>query len=518
MLRLPSFHAEPPETRFPLSGRSAVFILDALASGRPAIGPAAPRGLASPLAAALASDPLLLWWTLLACCDQGATLDPLPTTESLAGWLQGHPEYWGQVDFIAVEPDQREAWSQAAGESLLVAELAAQLASPDDQPAVSMLAHLAIAQEHVSAWTTAPWPWSWTQLTARHTKLAHHVNLIRDALAGRRDWPASLPQKDKQLRRRRRELAAQWRSVCGPESFKQIVTRLQSPADATPSSGEYGERLEQEKLAALAEFAAGAGHEINNPIATIAGRAQLLLRHESHPERRRDLATIHRQAMRVHEMIADLMLFARPPDLNPQWFDLGGLLDELAAGLQPQCEQQEAELRIAPPGAPLWIRADRTQIAVAIRSLCDNSLEATGPQATIEVRSQFTAGPAPEPADQTDAADRPPHALRAPHFNHLALASQAAGSAGDFEAGWLQIEVVDDGPGISAEVRRHLFDPFFSGREAGRGLGVGLSKCWRIVTMHGGTIEVESLAPRGCRFVVRLPVAATESPVLQSPA
>src|SRR5690606_20308915 len=71
--------------------------------------------------------------------------------------------------------------------------------------------------------------------------------------------------------------------------------------------------LEREKLEALAEFAAGAGHEMNNPLAVIAGRAQLLLKDETDAQKRRELAVIHAQAMRVHEMIADLMLFARPP-------------------------------------------------------------------------------------------------------------------------------------------------------------------------------------------------------------
>ena len=55
-----------------------------------------------------------------------------------------------------------------------------------------------------------------------------------------------------------------------------------------------------------------------------------------------------------------------------------------------------------------------------------------------------------------------------------------------------EVIVRDDGPGISEAVRRHLFDPFFSGREAGRGLGFGLSKCWRIVTDHGGQVVVNN--------------------------
>src|SRR5215475_2776470 len=85
-------------------------------------------------------------------------------------------------------------------------------------------------------------------------------------------------------------------------------------------------RLEREKHESLKELAYGASHEINNPLANIAARAQTLLEDEHDPERRRKLVAIHRQAMRAHEMIADLMLFARPPQLNIAEFDLGQLV------------------------------------------------------------------------------------------------------------------------------------------------------------------------------------------------
>ena len=66
------------------------------------------------------------------------------------------------------------------------------------------------------------------------------------------------------------------------------------------------------------------------------------------------------------------------------------------------------------------------------------------------------------------------------------------------------VEVTDNGAGIAEEVRQHMFDPFYSGREAGRGLGFGLSKCWRIVGLHGGRVEVENL-PDGARLRIELP-------------
>ncbi len=76
------------------------------------------------------------------------------------------------------------------------------------------------------------------------------------------------------------------------------------------------EAVEAEKIAAMAEFAAGAGHEINNPLAVIAGRAQLLLRDEADPERRRDLALMNAQAMRVTRNDRRSAVVCR---LRPNW-------------------------------------------------------------------------------------------------------------------------------------------------------------------------------------------------------
>jgi signal transduction histidine kinase len=227
----------------------------------------------------------------------------------------------------------------------------------------------------------------------------------------------------------------------------------------------FAAALEREKLEAMAEFAAGAGHEINNPLTVIAGRAQLLLQGETDPERRHALALISAQAMRVYEMIADMMLFARPPKLNVERFDAVELVGSLVADLQPAAARQETVLVRSGLTAPLEIEADRTQFAVAIRALVQNAFEALGSGGHVCVELESTA-------------ER------------------------------LGICVTDDGPGVSEEERRHIFDPFFSARQAGRGLGLGLSKCWRIVTNHGGTAEVESEPGHGARFSVAWPIAA----------
>jgi signal transduction histidine kinase len=235
-------------------------------------------------------------------------------------------------------------------------------------------------------------------------------------------------------------------------------------------------KLEEEKLAALAEFAAGAGHEINNPLAVICGRAELLLRQETHPERRRDLATIHAQARRVYEMIADLMLFARPPRPAMKTIDVAALLRELLEELRDRCKERGIEVRLRCPANALPLRADAAQLLVALRAICDNSLDA------------LSGG------------------------GHLEILAENVEPVGGEIQGAIRIEIRDDGPGFGEEVRRHLFDPFFSGRAAGRGLGMGLAKCWRIVRMHGGTIDAESHHGCGASLMITLPLGQPDPP------
>lgn len=234
---------------------------------------------------------------------------------------------------------------------------------------------------------------------------------------------------------------------------------------AAKSGRSFDARLEQAKLDAMKELAYGASHEINNPLANISARAQSLVRDETDPERRRALEAIHQQALRAHEMISDLMLFARPPQLVRQAVDVPQLLRAVQAELAAECRRREIELHIDAADELPAVSADAVHLAVAVKALCTNALEAIGRGGRIEVAA-------------------------------------ALGRNGKS----LAITVSDNGPGISAETRQHIFDPFFSGREAGRGLGFGLSKCWRIVAEHGGTVTVAAGAEKGAVFTIDLPL------------
>jgi signal transduction histidine kinase len=230
---------------------------------------------------------------------------------------------------------------------------------------------------------------------------------------------------------------------------------------------DFAGQLEKEKLLAMKELAYGAGHEINNPLANISSRAQTLLRQETDPDNRRKLATINAQAFRAHEMIADMMLFASPPPLELRSLRVDPLIDEVIDQLKPVAQAQGTRIEREVVESLPDIEADPVQIQVALQAICANSLEALGYGGQVQINAL---------AETTDGV----HAVA--------------------------VRIRDTGPGIPPDVRRHLFDPFYSGREAGRGLGFGLSKAWTIVTAHGGRIEVESDAEVGATLLVRLPV------------
>jgi signal transduction histidine kinase len=235
--------------------------------------------------------------------------------------------------------------------------------------------------------------------------------------------------------------------------------------------------LEEEKLEAMAEFAAGAGHEINNPLTVISGRAQLLLRDEPDPERRHALALISVQAMRVYEMIADMMLFARPPQPVLQQVELLGIIDAVVVDLSSRCAVQETAMHRSGDPGPIFVEADSVQLQVALRAVCQNGFEALQSGGHIEIEVEKTE-------DSPTSSRRPE----------------------------VRIHVRDDGPGLKPDERRHAFDPFYSARQAGRGLGLGLSKAWRIVANHGGGIEVESEPGHGATFTIVLGRLGNEAP------
>ncbi len=245
----------------------------------------------------------------------------------------------------------------------------------------------------------------------------------------------------------------------------ELDSVLSRRLDSKQADQSFEKRLLEEKLASMKQLAYGASHEINNPLANIASRAQTLLRDEKDPDRRRTLAKINEQAFRAHEMIADMMLFAHPPqpeitnvNANQLVDHVRRVIDELQAG---EPNPTPVEIKNSTQGDDPF-ELDEVQFSEAVKAVIKNSLEATAGCGTVQVE------------------------LRKREES-------------------LEVLVSDDGPGVDAAQQKHMFDPYYSGREAGRGLGFGLSKAWRIAQLHGGEISQENLPSGGAQFCLRIP-------------
>lgn len=273
-----------------------------------------------------------------------------------------------------------------------------------------------------------------------------------------RNWPELLSA-----------LVLQFPEATEPSSDKQqrvleaITCRLLSLVTDRPLTIPTPELLE-----AMAEYSAGAGHEINNPLASILGQTQLLLKSESLIERRQSLETIGAQVWRIRDMIGNSMLFARPPVLQPSLFNLIHPVQEAMESLEDLAEESGVEFRLSSASEKMLITADRSLISQLLTELIRNGIEAIRGAGrpgivTIHVRENLP--------------------------------------------GLAELTITDDGPGLLTDVaRRNAFNPFYSGRSAGRGLGFGLCLAWRIVRLHRGLIFLQERTDSGTACHLALPL------------
>ena len=250
-------------------------------------------------------------------------------------------------------------------------------------------------------------------------------------------------------------------------SGASLVVRLEERADELHKAlGDLAhlseERIRDAKLAGLVELAAGAWHEINNPLAVISGNAQRLLRTEQDPDREESLRLIVRQTHRISSILRDLMQFARParPErgATPAYEVVAAVRDDLAA----LAAERGVRFEIVSAPADVWVDADPKQLRHAVAAVARNAIEAA-------------------PRDG---------------WAHLLCETDTRGVA---------FVVEDSGPGLDADATEHAFDPFFCGRSAGRGRGLGLSVAWRLARENGGDVRHETAAGGPTRFVVVVP-------------
>jgi two-component system NtrC family sensor kinase len=228
--------------------------------------------------------------------------------------------------------------------------------------------------------------------------------------------------------------------------------------------------LQSEKMAALGQLVSGIAHELNNPLTSIQGYAQLLLGRRSATDRAEDAARISQEAERAGRIVKNLLLFSREakPERHP--VHLNEVIERTLSLRSYELKLENIEVELALDPALPQVLADATQLQQVVLNLIVNAEQAIADGRGEEARD-----------------------------GHILIRTRRV--SGDR----LTMEVSDDGPGIPAEIASRIFDPFFTTKPAGVGTGLGLSIVYGIVQEHAGEITVDSLPGRGATLIVELP-------------
>jgi PAS domain S-box-containing protein len=222
-----------------------------------------------------------------------------------------------------------------------------------------------------------------------------------------------------------------------------------------------------DRLAALGNMAGGFAHELNNPLTSVIGYSQLLLDRKDLPQDvRSDLTGIYEEAQRASEVIKNFMVFAlkRPQQKQPS--DINDLIKDVLK-LRKHAHRKNnitVKTNFDPELPPVTVGP------VRMRQVFLN----------IVTNAEYFMFDANEKGILTITTEKTVDIVRA--------------------------SFSDDGPGISPENLGQIFNPFFTTKEIGQGIGLGLSTCHSIVTEHGGKIYVESEPGKGATFIVELPI------------
>ncbi|HYF48596.1 MAG TPA: ATP-binding protein [Planctomycetota bacterium] len=253
-----------------------------------------------------------------------------------------------------------------------------------------------------------------------------------------------------------------------------------------------------EKLNALGNLAAGVAHELNTPLGTILGYAQMLLDDERSPSR--ELKAIEDQARRCRKIVQSLLDLAHKTGGGREKCSPNQLVMKVRDLLAHAMNLRGIELRLnlaEPPPVFNVSVSEFEQVLVNLITNAADALESTVPA----LAGAIAAGEGGAPAGTAGSASRL-RAVLAPRGAAISIQTR-------IQHGQVVLAVEDNGPGVPADITEQIFEPFFTTKAAGKGTGLGLSIARRIVEDHGGTLE---LVPRpddlpGARFEIRVPAA-----------
>ncbi len=223
--------------------------------------------------------------------------------------------------------------------------------------------------------------------------------------------------------------------------------------------------LQSERMAAIGRVSAKIAHEIRNPLSSISLNAEMLedelsVATSDPAELRPMLSSISREIDRLHSITENYLKFARMPEAKPEVLDLNRVVQHLVEFYRAEMEKRSLSCNVELEERPVRVRVDENQIVRVIHNLIKNAIDATPSGGRIDLRTSI---------------------------------------AGDE----CEIHVFDNGPGVSADLRQKIFEPFFSTKSQGTGLGLATSQ--QAVMQMGGRLVFVADDEAGAHFCIGLP-------------
>lgn len=252
---------------------------------------------------------------------------------------------------------------------------------------------------------------------------------------------------------------------CEPTDKKADVPPEMSPAMLEKKYSSQG-NSDQQIYPLLAELAAGASHELNNPLIVISGRAELLQANEQDPEKKQALDLISKNAHKISDIVEGLMRFAEPQAPVLKNINVKKLIAESVHLAADHVSVDDKLVTIDIDSSVESVFADYDQILWAITNIITNSFESYATQkGPINISAQLNS-----------------------------------------KRGLVMITISDLGCGMDSTTLSSAFSPFFSAKPAGRKLGMGLAFAKRFIELNGGTIAISSSMGQGTAVAISLPV------------
>ena len=248
----------------------------------------------------------------------------------------------------------------------------------------------------------------------------------------------------------------------------ELLGFMGSFVDITEHKKTQEQLIIADRLTSLGELASGFAHELNNPLMGAIGLCELLMDKKGVSNNiRQDVVTIHNETRRAAEVIRKFLSFADKRLSEKRLTDVNSVIESVL-------EMRENQHKASNIRVNTRFTSNLPEVMAASSQLQQVFLY-------IIMNSEYFM-------------------VKANNEGVLTVTTEKVGDD-------IKISFADDGPGISKQDLAHVFDPFFSTKEVGDGIGLGLSICYRIIAEHGGRINVESELGKGAAFTVELPVA-----------